>query len=123
MPNEQAHLRQAEHNSKFLIEIGKCDTANKFNDWQVVVMFYIILHRVDSIIDKLIQCSPHGHEARMKYVARLIQFSSIREEYFNLYRFSIYARYECGKVAIDYEKVRSLYTYLLTSIDSIQQAI
>lgn len=95
MLSEQEHLYKAWRNEDFYkLSIQNSD----YFEWQIVILFYICLHYVDTILNRDMKLSsklryPHNHEDRNMAVANSVSLVSIYPLYNNLYERSLEARY------------------------------
>ena len=91
MATESDHLKQADHNQRFLGEID----SNKFPDWAATVAFYTAVHLAQALLKRGGDtCNSHttrNRKLRSKYPA-------IWKLYQPLYSYSRLARYWCMKV-------------------------
>jgi len=97
MATEADHLRQANHNQRFLASL---DSAT-FPDWAATVMFYIAVHLVQRLF-----CVKGGdggsHDKRNRTLRRL--YPKVWREYHKLYAYSRVARYRCLQAKAEHVK-------------------
>ena len=115
MPSIEDHRQQSSHNKCFLTMIQNGCSDEEYTDWKITVMFYTILHLVDTkLAIKLFH--PNNHSERNLLVNREDDFKKIRRDYIKLCTFSRAARYDYGyKISqSDYSKAQSAYEGILT---------
>jgi hypothetical protein len=91
MATESDHLKQAQHNEKFLNSID----ATQFPDWAATVAFYTAVHLVQALLKHAGE-NCHSHNSRNRKVRQ--HFPAIWKIYQPLYTYSRLARYWCMKV-------------------------
>ena len=89
MATEKDHLAKAAHNEKFLQMIGK-----EFVDWRATVAFYVAVHLVEALFAP--KQHSRGHRERNQYLKK--HFRAIYPEFYALYNYSLFVRYDCGQV-------------------------
>ena len=88
MPNERIHRLQAEQNER--LARGLVLLSPQLMDWGVTACFYAALHLVDTYLAQL-GIHPENHSEREYWIQRRLR--PIRDDYRNLKRFSLRARY------------------------------
>jgi hypothetical protein len=95
--NPDFHISKAERNESFYnsLNLESCD----FNEWAVIVLFYVILHYVDAVLsqDGMLGNDlrePENHYVRNRAVSQCSLLSPIARNYYTLYNRSMEARYE-----------------------------
>lgn len=93
------HISKAERNESFY-NTHKMDTLDSttFNEWSVVVLFYILMHYIDAILSQDTSLDdnlrdPIDHATRNKALSQCSGLTSISSMYLNLYNRSRDARY------------------------------
>ena len=91
MPIKVKHIEQFTSNQKFFEQIIKLDP--KYFDWNITVLFYIILHYADAL------CADHGYSEFRGHAERENQLKKILPNkefrlYLHLKNASIMARYK-----------------------------
>jgi hypothetical protein len=100
MATEKEHLRQAEHNQRFLDSID----GTQFPDWTATVAFYKAVHLVQALFH-LTGDSCGSHSGRNGILKG--KYPHLWKQYHPLYSFSRLARYWCMKVKPEHaEQVR-----------------
>lgn len=96
MPNAQFHISKAERNEEFY---QSCELdSSKFNEWAIVLLFYISMHYVDAVLSQDTTLSqelrdPENHFTRNRAISQCPGLSPIASMYLNLYHRSKDARY------------------------------
>ena len=95
----QFHISKAERNEAFY-KMHKMDTldAATFNEWAVVVLFYVSMHYIDAVLsqDTLLADDlrdPTDHPTRNRAISQCSGLTPVRSMYLNLYNRSRDARY------------------------------
>ena len=96
MPNAQYHISKAERNEDFY-QKPNLDTS-PFNEWAVVVLFYISMHYIDAVLGRDTQLNkvlrdPQTHFTRKAAISKCSDLAPIASMYLNLYDRSRDARY------------------------------
>lgn len=112
------HIEKSNHNFNAYLYLNKANP--KYNDWEVITIFYSTLHLIDAYLLKR-DIEVRNHKERNMFVKRLIK--PIKDEYSQLYALSIRARYIAKEISDDersyalilYNKIRS---YLVKSLIS-----
>jgi hypothetical protein len=91
MATESEHLKQAQHNRKFLNEIDH----EKFPDWAATVAFYTAVHLVRSLLKRSGE-NCNSHSSRNKKLRH--KYPNVWKLYQPLYSYSRLARYWCMRV-------------------------
>lgn len=97
LQDAEFHVTKAERNETFY-STHKLDTGI-FNEWAVVVLFYVAVHYVDAVLsqDALLSQElrdPETHQRRNQAVSSCSLVHPISAKYLNLYNRSIDARYK-----------------------------
>jgi hypothetical protein len=105
MPDAQFHIKKARRNEDFYIS-HKLETSG-FNDWAIVVLFYILMHYVDAVLRQDISLSndlrdPSNHPDRKMAIAKCSELDQIANNYLVLYDRSREARYYYHNFPDDY---------------------
>lgn len=100
MPPATFHVNKAERNEQFYSSQNLVNSP--FNEWAVVVLFYVAVHYVDAVLDRYLSCHPGNHQERNIELAKSFQISPIASMYLNLYDRSRDARYNIIKFPDDY---------------------
>lgn len=92
----QFHIVKAERNE----ECYRANSlgASKFNEWGVVLLFYISVHYVDAVLSQDILLAdglrdPEDHFTRIEALSKCSNLTPIKSMYLNLYNRSRDARY------------------------------
>lgn len=87
MSNTQFHVTKAERNEEFY---RSCDLEkSKFNEWCIVVLFYVSMHYVDAVLyqdaslPKNMQ-NPKDHKVRNRAVSQCTELGQVAIMYSNL---------------------------------------
>lgn len=95
----QFHIFKAERNEAFYKKhnMANMDSAT-FNEWAVIVLFYISMHYIDAILSQDASLSedlrdPTDHYTRNQAITRCSSLTSVGSMYLNLYHRSKDARY------------------------------
>jgi len=112
MPNTQFHISKAERNEDFY-QTYNLDIS-KFNEWAVVVLFYILLHYVDAVLRQDASLpkelrDPMNHPTRNTAISQCSALTPISSMYINLYNRSREARY--GKIHFPNSYLSGLTTF------------
>lgn len=96
MSDEKFHISKAERNEDFY-QTYNLDIS-KFNEWAVVVLFYILLHYVDAVLRQDTSLpkelrDPINHPTRNMAISKCSTLAPISSMYINLYNRSREARY------------------------------
>jgi hypothetical protein len=110
MPNAESHKKQIKINEDFYTETNKKQLI--FYDWKITIMFYIILHYVDTIAAKqnIIKIKDHNERKRMIHIHNLLDRNE-KNLYFELYDRSKLSRYECEYLNKKRAQSECLYVY------------
>lgn len=94
MPSEADHLAKAERNERFSDTIASAAaSAEQFQEWEIVALFYSALHYVDAYLDHSVGTHPASHRERRYAIANSPELWRIRRLYSTLYNYSLDARY------------------------------
>ena len=94
MPSEADHLAKAERNERFSDTIASAAaSAEQFQEWEVVALFYSALHYVDAYLDHIVGTHPASHRERRYAIANSPELWRVRRLYSTLYNYSLDARY------------------------------
>ena len=96
MSQKQFHIDKAQRNEQFFLSHGL--EASPFNEWAVIVLFYVAMHYVDAVLSQDQQLQPNlrdprNHSERNEGVAKCASLSPLFAVYGNLYDRSRDARY------------------------------
>ena len=92
MPSKQQHLDKAAHNEAFYDDFDL--DSSPYCDWAVTVLFYALLHYVDTFLAVAQKpVHPNRHAVRDGCVARIPDLGPIYNEYITLKDKSRDARY------------------------------
>ena len=94
MANEKDHFARAAHNERFLGTV-----SDEFADWLAIIAFYVAVHLVESFFARHERHS-RGHRERNEYLKR--RYRDIYREFYPLYNYSLFVRYDCGKADAKY---------------------
>lgn len=95
----QFHILKAERSEGFYAKhnMASLDSAT-FNEWAVVVLFYISMHYIDAVLSQDTSLpedlrDPTDHPTRNRAVSQCSSLTSVGSMYLNLYQRSRDARY------------------------------
>ncbi len=98
MPSEADHLAKAERNERFSDTIASAAaSAEQFQEWEVVALFYSALHYVDAYLDHSVGTHPASHRERRYAIANSPELWRMRRLYSTLYNYSLDARYSISR--------------------------
>ena len=107
MPSVSEHLKQTERNESLYRDLCRLYTSvPEYTEWEVVALFYAALHHVDAWLASSEGVHPRNHAQRNAFVRNNSALNPISDQYARLYRLSVMARYEMGRLSL--EEVRSI---------------
>lgn len=88
MTDQQNHIRQWEHNRRFVATISA-----EFPDWIITGIFYVALHAVDSLLAYDHVSGVTSHQGRNRVLFETNRYTQIRKHYIPLYDLARTVRY------------------------------
>jgi len=104
----EKHIQQAEHNQK-LLDILISDFPNEYNDWKVVLCFYVAIHYLKALAIHRNKVLGNTHQEINEALGRnaspkLFSMKPIQwQNYYDLYQNSRSARYDGFLNVADHE--------------------
>jgi hypothetical protein len=88
MADRQSHIRQWNHNRRFVSTVSA-----EFPDWIITGVFYVALHAVDALLAHDKVSGVTSHEGRNRVLFETNRYSQIRKHYMPLYDLARTVRY------------------------------
>jgi hypothetical protein len=106
MPTKDFHKHTIARNKQFQLDINTGKLSDKYNEWQIVSLFYAAVHTVDLTLHVSGYCDATDHEDRFTMLKQEIGAiggynAEILTYYRDLYTMSKWARYECKVFSLD----------------------
>lgn len=92
MAEKEVHIKQ--YNKNKALANSETFKLGENNDWKVTIMFYAIMHLMDSCYSDVFE-KHTTHEKRKKFIGSVKPYKDIIDEYTELENLSRVARYEC----------------------------
>jgi hypothetical protein len=117
MPNETAHIRQANKNDEALKHLMTAGT--KFPEWITTIAFYKAVHIVEALL--FCQHSRHSHDHTDRLTTLLRLYPNLYKQYRPLCEASMVARYLCDNC--DDGKTYTSFTDYLSADDVVKKLV
>lgn len=107
MASSEQHLSKAERNENLYRDLCRLEyTEPEYTEWEVVALFYSLLHYVEAYRVVRERQNSNNHSDRNKFVWESADSREIWHAYSYIYRLSMTARYEV--VSFSTEEVRRI---------------
>ena len=107
MASREQHLRKAERNENLYRDLCRLEhTEPEYTEWEVVALFYSLLHYVEAYRVVRERQNSDNHSDRNRFIWESADLREIWHAYSYIYRLSMTARYEV--VPFSAEEVRHI---------------